>query len=77
MAIRMHHQPDRAPKEHRALCLHLYIADTLACQSKKGCPLTCGTQAVTDAQLGEAGLTREIAVAAIEKLPMLLRLFAN
>jgi HD-like signal output (HDOD) protein len=77
MAIRMHHQPEKAPEEYRALCQHLYISDTLACQSRKGCPLTCGTQAVTDAQLSEAGLTREIADAAVEKLPMLLRLFAN
>jgi len=76
-AIRWHHQPNQAPEEHQMLCRHLYLADTLACLAKVGCPLTCNQQTVTDDQLAAAGLTRETADATVAKLPILLRLFMS
>ena len=74
-AIRWHHQPNEAPEDHRVLAHHIYLSDTLCCLAKIGCPLTCSQQQVTDEQLAEAGITREIADATVVKLPLLLRLF--
>jgi len=75
--IRWHHQPQQAPADQRELCTHIYVADTLCCQAKLGCPLTCNKQEVSDQQLSQIGIAREIAKTLTDKLPILLRLYLS
>ncbi len=76
-AIRWHHEPTEAPEAHRATCNLLYIADTLCCEAKVGIPLTCNSQKLTDDQLEEANISREVATGLCERLPLLLRLYLS
>jgi HD-like signal output (HDOD) protein len=75
--MRWHHEPRNAPKEHRAMCIHIYVADTLCCQANVGCPLTCREQQVTDEDLSATNLSREVTAEIAGKLRILLRLFMN
>jgi putative nucleotidyltransferase with HDIG domain len=75
--VRWHHQPDQAPEDRRLLCRHIYVCDTLCCQAKLGCPLTCNMQEVTDEKLTQIGIGREAAATMTAKLPILLRLYMS
>jgi HD-like signal output (HDOD) protein len=72
--VRWHHQPEDAPEEYKRFCRHVFIADSICCEAKVGCPLTCGRQAISDQALEMARLTRQTLVDVAAKLPILLRL---
>jgi HD-like signal output (HDOD) protein len=75
--MRWHHEPHNAPEAHRAMCMHIYVADTLCCLANVGCPLTCRGQQVSDEDLSATGLSREVTAETAGKLRILLRLFMN
>ncbi|MDB5174050.1 MAG: hypothetical protein JWO87_3515 [Phycisphaerales bacterium] len=75
--IRWHHEPRNAPEAHRAMCTHVYVADTLCCEANVGCPLTCRLQQVTDEDLAATRLSREVTEETAAKLRILMRLFVN
>jgi len=74
MVIQYHHTPADAPEEYRALCWHFYIADTVACQTDIGCPLTAKGQELSPEALAGAGITAEMVEEVRGKLPVLMRL---
>jgi putative nucleotidyltransferase with HDIG domain len=73
--IQYHHAPGEAPEEFRALCHHFYVADTLACQTTMGCPLTGKGQTIAPEQLAAAAITTEMIDEVMEKVPMQMRLY--
>jgi putative nucleotidyltransferase with HDIG domain len=74
MVIEFHHRPDEAPEEYQALCHHIYVADTLACQTRIGCPLSAKDQTVSGDNLQAAALTAEMVDEVNARLPLLMRL---
>jgi len=74
---RWHHNPAEAPEEFKAVCRHVYIADTQCCATGTGFPLTCVLQEVSDETLEQSHLSREIVTEVTNKLPILLRLHLN
>jgi putative nucleotidyltransferase with HDIG domain len=72
--IEFHHSPGEAPEEYRALCHHLYVADTIACQTEIGCPLSGKGQPLETQHLAAAGITATAVEEVKLKLPLLARL---
>ena len=76
-AIQFHHKPDEAPEEYQALCKHLYLADTLACQTNIGCPLSAKAQTVTDDYSQAAGINAAMIDEVMSEFAILARLHLN
>jgi putative nucleotidyltransferase with HDIG domain len=72
--IEFHHSPQEAPEEYRALCNHLYVADTMVCRTEIGCPLSGKGQPLEPQHLQSAGISQTAIEEVTYKLPLLARL---
>jgi HD-like signal output (HDOD) protein len=76
-AIQFHHNPELAPDEFKLFSHHLYVADTIACRTHIGCPLTGKGQPLDQDHLDAAGITQDMVETVTNKLPLLARLYLS